>query len=150
MNQKDRTEMEKKTFHAAETFNGRTEQLKEYLRRLGAGEALESVRADFVKQFSDVEASEIMQAEQKLLKEGTPLTEVQKLCDVHSALFHGATKEERIANAEKEVEAFRKRIANAEDGADASLKREKLQEEMAKREKFEKRNIRTSIQKRRS
>lgn len=92
MNQKDRTEMEKKTFHAAETFNGRTEQLKEYLRRLGAGEALESVRADFVKQFSDVEASEIMQAEQKLLKEGTPLTEVQKLCDVHSALFHGATK----------------------------------------------------------
>ena len=82
MSQKDRTEMEKKTFHAAETFNGRTEQLKEYLRRLGAGEALESVRADFVKQFSDVEASEIMQAEQKLLKEGTPLTEVQKLCDV--------------------------------------------------------------------
>ena len=45
MNQKDRTEIEKKTFHAAETFNGRTEQLKEYLRRLGAGEALESVRA---------------------------------------------------------------------------------------------------------
>ena len=114
MNQKDRTEMEKKTFHAAETFNGRTEQLKEYLRRLGAGEALESVRADFVKQFSDVEASEIMQAEQKLLKEGTPLTEVQKLCDVHSALFHGATKEERIANAEKEVEASRKRIVNAD------------------------------------
>ena len=138
MSQKDRTEMEKKTFHAAETFNGRTEQLKEYLRRLGAGEALESVRADFVKQFSDVEASEIMQAEQELLKEGTPLTEVQKLCDVHSALFHGATKEERIANAEKEVEASRKRIANAEDGADASLKREKLQEELAKREKFEK------------
>ena len=37
MNQKDRTEMEKKTFHGAETFNGRTEQLKEYLRRLGTG-----------------------------------------------------------------------------------------------------------------
>ena len=39
------------------------------------------------------------------MKEGTPLTEVQKLCDIHSALFHGATKEEKIANAEKEVEA---------------------------------------------
>lgn len=126
MNQKDRTEMEKKTFHGAETFNGRTEQLKEYLRRLGTGEALESVRADFVKQFSDVEASEIMQAEQKLLKEGTPLTEVQKLCDVHSALFHGATKEERIANAEKEVEASRKRIANAEDGADRNCRTSSL------------------------
>lgn len=81
----------------------RTEQLKTYLRRLGNGEDLEKVRADFVKEFEEVEASEIMQAEQELLKEGTPLSEVQKLCDIHSALFHGATTEERIANAEKAV-----------------------------------------------
>ena len=47
------------------------------------------------KIFSDVEASEIMKAEQELIKEGTPITEVQKLCDVHSALFHGLTKEEK-------------------------------------------------------
>lgn len=69
----------------------RTEQLKGYLRRLGAGEDLEDVRADFAMEFREVEASEIMKAEQELLKDGTPLTEVQKLCDVHSALFHGAT-----------------------------------------------------------
>ena len=85
--------------------DSRTEQLKAYLRRLGEGENLESVRADFVKEFGDVEASEIMKAEQELMKEGTPITEVQKLCDVHSALFHGATREEKIANAEKEVMA---------------------------------------------
>lgn len=83
----------------------RTEQLKAYLRRLGAGEPLESVRMDFAEKFRDVEASEIMQAEQELMREGTPLEEVQKLCDVHSALFHGATREEQIANAEKEVMA---------------------------------------------
>ena len=83
----------------------RTEQLKAYLRRLGEGESLESVRADFAEKFRDVEASEIMQAEQELMREGTPLEEVQKLCDVHSALFHGATREEKIANAEKEVMA---------------------------------------------
>lgn len=82
----------------------RTEQLKDYLKRLNSGEDLENVRADFVRNFSEVEASEIMQAEQEMLKEGTPLSEVQKLCDIHSALFHGATKEERIANAEKAVE----------------------------------------------
>ncbi len=81
----------------------RTEQLKIYLKRLGEGEDLENVRTDFVREFGDVEASEIMQAEQELMKEGTPLSEVQKLCDVHSALFHGATTEEKIANAEKEV-----------------------------------------------
>ena len=39
--------------------DSRTEQLKAYLRRLGAGEDLESVRADFAKEFGDVEASEI-------------------------------------------------------------------------------------------
>ena len=80
------------------------EKIKSYLKRLGEGEDLESVRKDFVENFSEVEASEIMKAEQELIKEGTPITEVQNLCDVHSALFHGATKEEKIANAEKAVE----------------------------------------------
>ena len=84
---------------AAEKTNNppesRTEQLKVYLKRLGEGEDLENVRTDFVREFGDVEASEIMQAEQELMKEGTPLSEVQKLCDVHSALFHGATTEEK-------------------------------------------------------
>ena len=82
----------------------RTGQLKAYLRRLGAGEDLESVRTDFVREFEQVDAAEIMKAEQELMKEGTPLSEVQKLCDIHSALFHGATREEQIANAEKAVE----------------------------------------------
>lgn len=83
----------------------RTEQLKTYLKRLSDGEELDDVRADFVRDFGEVEASEIMKAEQELLKEGTPLSEVQRLCDVHSALFHGKTMEEKIANAEKEVES---------------------------------------------
>lgn len=81
----------------------RAELLKKYLKRLGEGESLESVRSDFVEKFSEVDASEIMKAEQELLSEGTPLTEVQKLCDIHAALFHGATIEEKIANAEKAV-----------------------------------------------
>lgn len=85
--------------------DGRTEQLKGYLKRVSAGESLERVRSDFAREFGEVEASEIMKAEQGLMAEGMPLTEVQKLCDLHSALFHGATKEERIANAEKEVAA---------------------------------------------
>ncbi|WP_197407453.1 DUF438 domain-containing protein [Olsenella massiliensis] len=83
----------------------RTEQIKGYLRRLGAGEDLEAVRSDFVREFSDVDASEIMRAEQEILNEGTPLDEVQRLCDVHSALFHGSTLEERLAHAESEAAA---------------------------------------------
>ena len=68
----------------------RTEQIKGYLKRLGDGESLENVKKDFVKEFNDVNPIEIMEAEQALIAEGTPISEVSKLCDVHSALFHGA------------------------------------------------------------
>ena len=49
--------------------------IKDYLKRLGAGEELESVRVDFVKKFQSVDAAEIMNAEQELIKEGTPISE---------------------------------------------------------------------------
>ena len=85
--------------------NTRVEQIKTYLERLSAGEELEKVRADFIKEFEAVDPAEIMQAEQKLLQGGTPLEMVQKLCDVHAALFRGNTSEEKIASAEKAVAA---------------------------------------------
>ncbi len=87
----------------------RLELIKNYLKRLNEGEKLETVQAEFIQNFKDVEALEIMQAEQELINEGVPLEELQKLCDVHSALFHGSTKEEKIANAEKEVTTSIKR-----------------------------------------
>ncbi len=93
---------------------GRAEALKGYLERLSKGESLETVREDFRKEFHSVEAAEIMQAEQQLMKDGMPLEEVQKLCDIHSALFHGATQEERVANAEREVAASMIRISDHE------------------------------------
>ncbi|MFQ7004305.1 MAG: DUF438 domain-containing protein [Ruthenibacterium lactatiformans] len=94
----------------------RTEQLKTYLKRLGEGEKLETVRADFVREFSDVEASEIMQAEQELMKEGTPLSEVQI-----RPLRPVPWRDNRGENSQcrKEVEA--------------SLLRKKAHEELAKR-----------------
>lgn len=100
----------------------RTEQLKGYLRRLGNGEELESVRHDFAKDFSDVEAEEIMEAEQGLIREGVPVEEIGRLCDVHSALFHGATSEEKAADAGR------------------SLVEKRVQDELAKRDSFPKKD----------
>ncbi len=95
----------------------RTEQIKGYLGRLSAGEDLATVRAEFVAEFQDVDASEIMGAEQELMDEGTPLEEVQRLCDVHSALFHDTTCGEgnaaAIASAEAAVEAILARRGEA-------------------------------------
>lgn len=71
----------------------RVERIKEYIGRLSAGESLESVRADFVREFEGVDATEIAAAEQQLIEAGMPIAEVTQLCDVHSALFHGVAEE---------------------------------------------------------
>ena len=93
----------------------RAETLRSLLDRLSEGEDLESVRADFVRDFKDVDPAEIMRAEQGLMESGMPLSKVQKLCDVHSALFHGDTREEQIANAERAVQASLKNQAGKEE-----------------------------------
>ena len=93
----------------------RAEALRSLLDRLSEGEDLESVRADFVRDFKDVDPAEIMRAEQGLMESGMALSKVQKLCDVHSALFHGDTREEKIANAERAVQASLKNQAGKEE-----------------------------------
>ena len=100
---------------AAKAPEDRAEALRSLLDRLSEGEDLESVRADFVRDFKDVDPAEIMRAEQGLMESGMPLSKVQKLCDVHSALFHGDTREEKIANAERAVQASLKNQAGKEE-----------------------------------
>ena len=99
-----------------EPSGNRTEALRSLLDRLSDGEDLESVRADFVRDFQDVDPAEIMKAEQGLMESGMPLSKVQKLCDVHSALFHGSSREEKIANAERAVQASLKNSGGKAEG----------------------------------
>ncbi len=107
--------------------NKRLELLKGYLVRLNNGEPLETVRAEFVNDFSSVDASEIMNAEQELLRGGAPLRQVQQLCDVHSALFHGATNgeehyrhDELMSHFEAAKEQEHSTIAMAKDNTGKS------------------------------
>lgn len=78
----------------------RKELLKSYIERLSAGDDLSVVRKEFVENFENVESSEIAQAEQELIMSGVPVDDVQRLCDVHSALFHGMTVEEQVGEDE--------------------------------------------------
>lgn len=100
--------------------------LRSYIERLTNGEDLETVRAEFVENFKEVDALEIANAEQHLIRSGVPYQEVQKLCDVHSALFHGSTKQEKVMNAEKAVaaskEAAQRRMNGANDRKEAEIK----------------------------
>ena len=113
--QADQTAQTSQVAQTAKTPEDRAEALRSLLDRLSEGEDLESVRADFVRDFKDVDPAEIMRAEQGLMESGMPLSKVQKLCDVHSALFHGDTREEKIANAERAVQASLKNQVGKEE-----------------------------------
>ena len=71
----------------------RKEAIKDMLRQLHEGKTVEEVQSIFRDAFDGVSASEISAAEQALISEGLPVSEVQRLCDVHSAVFKGSIEE---------------------------------------------------------
>jgi DUF438 domain-containing protein len=65
----------------------RKETLKGMIRRLHSGEAPEGLKREFRDLLSTADAREVARLEQELIAEGMPAREVQRLCDVHAALF---------------------------------------------------------------
>lgn len=71
----------------------RKDAIKDMLRMLHEGKTVEEVQHVFAAAFDGVSATEISDAEQALIDEGMPVAEVQRLCDVHSAVFKGSIEE---------------------------------------------------------
>lgn len=71
----------------------RQKVLKELIMELHDGKTVEEVRERFAKLIEGISASEISQMEQSLIMEGMPVSEVQRLCDVHAAVFKGSIEE---------------------------------------------------------
>ncbi len=71
----------------------RKEIIKQIIKELHDGKSVDEVKGRFEAAFKGVSATEITEAEQALIKEGLPITEVQRLCDVHSAVFKGSIEE---------------------------------------------------------
>ena len=71
----------------------RQQVLKELISQLHDGKNVEDVKARFAEVFGQVSAEEIAQAEQALISGGLPVSEVQRLCDVHAAVFKGSIEE---------------------------------------------------------
>ena len=71
----------------------RKKVIKDLLAQLHEGKTVDEVKQQFAKAFGGVSASEISDAEQALISEGVPVQEVQRLCDVHSAVFKGSIEE---------------------------------------------------------
>jgi len=72
---------------ASPTRGQRLEELKQIIGHLHAGGDLDEARARFARAVEDVEASEIAAMEEELIRGGLPVSEVQRLCDVHVGAF---------------------------------------------------------------
>ncbi len=71
----------------------RKEVIKQIISELHEGKNVDEVKQKFEEAFTGVSATEISEAEQALINEGLPISEVQRLCDVHAAIFKGSIEE---------------------------------------------------------
>jgi DUF438 domain-containing protein len=71
----------------------RQKVLKEIIMDLHKGKTVDEVKERFDKLIEGVSVSEISQMEQSLIMEGLPIEEVQRLCDVHAAVFKGSIED---------------------------------------------------------
>ncbi len=67
----------------------RKERLKELILKLHDGESPDSVRKELIDTLQSVPYGEVVEAEQELISEGLPETEVLKLCDIHGEVLEG-------------------------------------------------------------
>jgi DUF438 domain-containing protein len=71
----------------------RQKVLKELIGELHAGKTVEEVKPRFEELIKGVSVKEISEMEQALIKEGLAVKEIQRLCDVHAAVFKGSIEE---------------------------------------------------------
>lgn len=67
--------------------------LKELISELHSGKSVDEVKERFAKLIEGVSPTEISEMEHSLMMDGMPVAEVQRLCDVHAAVFKGSIEE---------------------------------------------------------
>ncbi len=82
--------------------------LKHLILRLHEGETADAVRAQLLKLLGQVPYEEVVAVEKELLEEGLPLTEILKMCDLHSQAMKGAldTSHAKVPPAGHPVDTF--------------------------------------------
>lgn len=95
----------------------RQEVIKDVIAQLHAGKSVDEVKGKFDEAFGNVSVNEITQAEQALIAEGLPVQEIQRLCDVHAAVFKGSIEEIHQPSDPSEIPGHPVNIFKAENRA---------------------------------
>ncbi|HEX3048006.1 MAG TPA: DUF438 domain-containing protein [Bacillota bacterium] len=104
----------------------RRKVIKELITELHQGKSAEEVKIKFAETFQGVSAAEISEAEQALIAEGMPIEEIQRLCDVHAAVFKGSIVEIHRAQNPEETPGHPVHIFKLENRALEKLIQEKI------------------------
>jgi len=104
----------------------RQKVLKELIGELHEGKSVDEVKARFEKLIDGVSPSEISEMEQALIREGMPVSEVQRLCDVHAAVFKGSIEEIHRPESEADTPGHPIHTFKEENRALEALVNEKL------------------------
>lgn len=108
----------------------RQEILKQMILKLHDGVDPEEVKKEFRESFSGVSSFEITQMEQRLIAEGMPAEEIQRLCDVHADIFKGSIEEVHTRSREEESIGHPVRVLKEENFALTQLMDEELSPKM--------------------
>src|SRR5690554_4623137 len=71
----------------------RQKVLKQLIKELHRGATVDEIKPRFEKLIQGISVTEITEMEQALIMEGMPVEEIQRLCDVHAAVFKGSIEE---------------------------------------------------------
>lgn len=72
----------------------RKEAVKSIIRMLHTGKTVEELQAEYGHIIAEASAEDIAAAEREVIGEGLPVSEVQKLCDLHVAVFRSGLESE--------------------------------------------------------
>jgi hypothetical protein len=70
--------------------------LKEAIKQLHSGNSPQEVKERFRQVLEEISPVDIAKIEQELVKEGMPREEIQKLCDVHMAVFREQLEKQKL------------------------------------------------------
>jgi DUF438 domain-containing protein len=104
----------------------RQKVLKELIMELHNGKTVEEIKPRFQELIKDISTHEITQMEQALIMEGMPVEEIQRLCDVHAAVFKGSISDIHKPQKQEEIPGHPVHTFKLENRAVEKLIRERI------------------------
>jgi DUF438 domain-containing protein len=90
----------------------RKEALKGIIRKLHQGVPMEALRSEFGEIIAQASAADIAAAEREVIEEGLPVAEIQKLCDLHVAVFQDGLENQPEPESQPGHPVFAMRLKN--------------------------------------